>query len=71
MEDGDVNRFIKVTSERLHYVAADDYLVLISEYQGNKNKSFLLREAIESIKDEYDFILIDTPPNLSIQTINA
>ena len=71
MEEGDVNPFIKVASAHLHYVAADDYLVLISEYKGNKNKSFLLREAIESVKKEYDFILIDTPPNLSIQTINA
>lgn len=71
MEEGDVNPFIKIASDHLHYVAADDYLVLISEYKGNKNKSFLLREAIESVKKEYDFILIDTPPNLSIQTINA
>ena len=71
MEQGDVDPYIKLASERLHYVAADDYLVLITEYKGNKNKSFLLRNAIESVKNEYDFILIDTPPNLSIQTINA
>ena len=71
MEDGEVNPFIKVAADNLHYGAADDYLVLISDYKGNKNKSFLLHDAIRSVKEEYDFILIDTPPNLSIQTINA
>ena len=71
METGEVNPFIKVASDNLHYVAADDYLVLITDYKGNKKKSFLLHDAISSVKDEYDFILIDTPPNLSIQTINA
>lgn len=71
METGEVNPFIKVASDNLHYVAADDYLVLINDYDGNKKKSFLLHDAIRSVKKEYDFILIDTPPNLSIQTINA
>ncbi|WP_047982112.1 ParA family protein [Ornithinibacillus contaminans] len=71
MEYGDVNPYIKIASDNLHYVAADDYLVLIADYKGPKSKSALLRDAIETIKDEYDFILIDTPPNLSIQTINA
>lgn len=30
-----------------------------------------LREAIEPIKNNYDFIIIDTPPALGIRTINA
>lgn len=71
LEFGDVNPFIKVTSDTLHYVAADDYLVLIADYKGPIPKSTLLRNALEQAKEEYDFILIDTPPNLSIQTVNA
>lgn len=71
LEFGDVNPFIRVASENLHYVPADDYLVLIADYKGPTLKSTLLKEAIEKVKEEYDFILIDTPPNLSIQTINA
>lgn len=71
LEYGDVNPFIKVASDNLHYVAADDYLVLIADYKGPILKSLLLKKAIESVKQEYDFILIDTPPNLSIQTVNA
>jgi chromosome partitioning protein len=34
-------------------------------------KEYLLREQIKKIKDQYDFILIDTPPSLGILTINA
>lgn len=71
LEFGEVNPFIRVASENLHYVPADDYLVLIADYKGPTPKSTLLKEAIEKVKEEYDFILIDTPPNLSIQTINA
>lgn len=71
LEYGDVDPFIKIASDTLHYVPADDYLVLIADYKGPTPKSTLLRKAIEKVKDEYDFILIDTPPNLSVQTVNA
>ena len=31
----------------------------------------LLKKAIKSVKDDYDYILIDCPPNLGVLTINA
>lgn len=34
-------------------------------------KEYRLKEALATIKDNYDFILIDTPPALGILTINA
>ena len=35
------------------------------------NKEYILREAISSIRDDYDFIIIDCPPSLSMLTVNA
>lgn len=34
-------------------------------------KEYRLKEALESVASEYDYIIIDTPPALSILTINA
>lgn len=34
-------------------------------------REFLLKEALISVKDKYDYIFIDTPPALSILTVNA
>lgn len=36
-----------------------------------ENKEYILRNAIEKVKDTYDFIIIDCPPSLSMLTINA
>lgn len=36
-----------------------------------ENKEFLLKEKIDTIKDNYDFIIIDCPPSLNLLTINA
>ncbi len=35
------------------------------------NKDFLLSNALEKIKDSYDFVIIDCPPSLGIVTMNA
>lgn len=34
-------------------------------------REYLLREALEPIRSQYDFIFIDSPPALSILTVNA
>jgi len=36
-----------------------------------KDKEFYLKNALDSIKNSYDYILIDTPPSLGILTINS
>lgn len=36
-----------------------------------ENKEFILKNAIKSIKSDYDFILIDCPPSLGILTLNS
>lgn len=34
-------------------------------------REYLLKEALSSVNDKYDYIFIDTPPALSILTVNA
>ena len=34
-------------------------------------REFLLKESLENIKNEYDYIIIDCPPSLGLLTINA
>lgn len=41
------------------------------ELIGIENKEYIIRNAVERMKDEYDFIIIDCPPSLSMLTINA
>ena len=41
------------------------------ELIGMEEKEYILKKAIDQIKDNYDFILIDCPPSLNLLTINA
>lgn len=34
-------------------------------------REYILREQLESVREEYDYIILDTPPALSVLTINA
>ena len=36
-----------------------------------ENKQYLLKNALDQIREDYDFILIDCPPSLNMLTINA
>ena len=41
------------------------------ELIGIDNKEYVLKEKIDQIRDQYDFIIIDCPPSLNMLTINA
>jgi len=41
------------------------------ELIGIDEKEYILKNALYKIKDQYDFIIIDCPPSLSMLTINA
>ena len=36
-----------------------------------ENRETLLKRALETVSDEYDYIIIDCPPSLSLLTVNA
>lgn len=41
------------------------------ELVGADKREFILKDAIDSIKDDFDFIFIDCPPSLGIITLNC
>ena len=41
------------------------------ELIGVEKKEYILRNEVDWVKDQYDFIIIDCPPSLSMLTINA
>ena len=41
------------------------------ELIGVDDKEYILRNAIDQVKDQYDFVIIDCPPSFSMLTINA
>ena len=40
----------------------------LASYAGRENR---LKEALEPVSDRYDFVLVDTPPSLSLLTVNV
>lgn len=41
------------------------------ELIGVDNKEYIIRDEVEKVKNNYDYIIIDCPPSLSMLTINA
>ena len=58
---------------RLDLIPSSEYLRIADvDFYKKYNSTNLLKKAItESIKEDYDFILIDTPPSLNILTVNG
>lgn len=41
------------------------------ELIGVEGKEYIIKKAIDQVKDNYDFVIIDCPPSLSMLTVNA
>lgn len=66
--------YIYPVSDNLHLLPAEDLLSTFSEFVFREYKgdpSLVLRDTLNKVKDQYDYILIDLPPNLGPQTING
>ncbi|WP_433947026.1 ParA family protein [Paenibacillus sp. SN-8-1] len=74
LKERDARKYIHNVTQGLDILSAEDHLArfpawLYESYRGNR--SLVLKETLENVQDQYDYIIIDTPPALGDQTINA
>ncbi len=63
---------ITSTSPNVDVIASHIDLVAIEiELVDKENREYMLKQALEKIKDDYDYILIDCAPSLGLLTLNA
>src|SRR5699024_3142671 len=63
---------LETTSPNLDIIPSHIDLVAIEiELVDRENREYMLKNAIENLKSEYDYILIDCAPSLGLLTLNA
>ena len=63
---------VKDALENLDVIPANiDLSAAEIELIGVDNKEYIVRNAVQEVRDDYDYIVIDCPPSLSMLTINA
>jgi len=66
------NIVIQTSSPNLDLIPAKiDLVGLEIEIVNKSGREYLLKNALEKIKEKYDFIIIDCPPSLGLITLNA
>ncbi|WP_071392727.1 ParA family protein [Bacillus tuaregi] len=83
LQQNNIKRYIVPISENLNLLPANNFLATFSRWlytkqtykgqiaQFNSNPSLILDTILDQIRDDYDFIVIDTPPALSEETMNS
>ena len=56
---------LSIIASNVNLAAAEIELIGINE------KEYILKRAVEKVRDNYDFVIIDCPPSLNMLTINA
>ncbi len=63
---------IKCTAPNVDVIPAHIDLVAIEiELVDKENREYMLKQALEKIKEQYDYIIIDCAPSLGLITLNA
>ncbi len=63
---------IQEVFEELSFISADmDLSGVEAEFQDMPDMDVRLKNVTDSLKDNYDYILIDCPPSISVLTVNA
>ena len=73
LDDCSVNEtIIQNVVPNLDLIAANVNLAAAEiELIGIERKEYILRDALDFIRDDYDYIFLDCPPSLSVLTVNA
>jgi chromosome partitioning protein len=63
---------LECTAPNVWVIPAHIDLVAIEiELVDKENREYMLKQALQSVKDDYDYILIDCAPSLGLLTLNA
>ncbi|QOR74233.1 chromosome partitioning protein [Cruoricaptor ignavus] len=63
---------LKTTSPNVDIIPSHIDLVAAEiELVDRENREYMMREALDKVRDEYDFIIIDCAPSLGLITVNA
>lgn len=65
------DEIIEHTIEGIDIIRGDKRLAFSNDNFNNTGKEYILKEALQPVKDRYDYIIIDTPPAIDIRTTNA
>ncbi len=73
LDECSINESIKKTVvDNLNIIASNVNLAGAEiELLGINDKEYILKTAVDYIRDDYDFIVIDCPPSLNMLTVNA
>jgi chromosome partitioning protein len=81
LKEGDARSYVVAVTDTLHLIPATDNLATFAYWLYHDGKTVYpektgahlhaLNKALEPLQNHYDYILIDTPPALGEQTLNA
>ena len=74
IKESDPKKYIEVVKENLHLLPAEDMLVTYSRYIYTSKFTqplHVFKNAMEDIEGEYDFVIMDLPPNMGDIVLSA